>query len=229
MPKAVVIGLTIVAMAAAACGEAQEGDDASTFRSSADAVCSERHRAVIQAYDDARERGAKGLALDDATNSAQIEGESSLVEGLSELEPPAGLEPAYAELLSTHEHRRDVLEAAQKATEAGDRKAANADGERASALQDEIYALGRGLGLETCAGAIPADQEPQARAAVERALADRGVSSVEIIEIEGNDQYGEAEVLAGGGDFESEVVNVHVQREGEDWKVAEIERIGSGG
>jgi hypothetical protein len=233
MPRRAFVGLaaTLVALAGA-CGESGGGggggDAAAGFRADADAVCSERNRAVVQAYDTARDGGKRGLALDEATNRAQIEGETSVLDGLKGLEPPAGLDAAYTELLAAHEHRRDLLEVAERALEKRDAEAAVADGERASALQDEIYALGRALGLETCAGAVPADQRPAITAAVERQLTARGASSVEIIEIEGNDQYAEAEVLSRGGDFDSEAVNVHVSRDGEAWSVAEVEQVGSG-
>ena len=227
MSKAVRLALVGAVVAAGGCGGGEQGGgrEADAFPARADAVCSDRHRAVVEAYDKAREGGAKGAALDKATYRAQIEGESSLLSGLKGLDPPAGLDAAYAEFLSAHEHRRDVLEASEKAIEKGDTKAAAANGAREGALQDEVYALGRSLGLKTCAGAIPADQEPKARAAAERGLKDRGASSVEILEIEGNDQYAEVEALSTGGDFDSEVVNAHVQREADEWSLIEIRPI----
>ena len=233
MPRtALAVGLAALIAFAGGCGESgggggEEGAAGAEFRAQADAVCGKRNQAVVQAYDSAREGGATGLALDEATNRAQMQGETSIVDGLKGLDPPEGLDAAYAEFLSTHEHRRDLIEAAQRAVENRDAKAAAANGERASALQDEAYALGRALGLGTCAGSVPDDQQPKVTAAVEQAFTDRGASEVEIIELEGNDQYAEAEVLSTGGDFDSEVVNAHVQREGQEWSLADIRPVGS--
>src|SRR5215208_1871516 len=79
----------------------------------ADAVCSERHRAVVQAYDTAMKKGTTGPALAEAALSTQIDAESGLLRDLRELDPPKNLERTYSEFLTAHTHRRDLLEAAQ--------------------------------------------------------------------------------------------------------------------
>ena len=229
MPKAVLLGLAIVLVVAGGCGERRGGGrEGESFRADADAACTERQRALIRAYDTAQQDGKSGAALDEATVRAQVDGESGLVRKLREIDPPKGLEHAYSEFLTTHEHRRAVLEAADEALERGDSKAAEADFERVAGLQDEVYALGRALDLGACAGAVPGAQESKVRAAVEQELADRGARSVEIIEIEGNDQYAEVELRPSGGRFDAQLVDAHATRDGEQWSVAAVEPVGSG-
>jgi len=82
------------------------------------------------------------------------------------------------------------------------------------------------MGLEACAGAVPAGQEPKIRAAAERALAGRGAGSTGVLEIEGNDNYAEVEVLPKGGNFDSEVVNAHVHLDQGKWTVRAITPVG---
>jgi len=103
--------LAIAVVVATGCG----GDDGNAFRAKADAVCSERHRAVVQAYDTAMKKGTTGPALAEAALSTQIDAESGLLRDLRELDPPKNLERTYSEFLTAHTHRRDLLEAAQHA------------------------------------------------------------------------------------------------------------------
>ena len=224
MNKAMLALAAVGALALGACGD-DDDDGATSFVADADALCAERNTAVVSAYQEAG--GAS--ASDSAVLEAHAAAEEELATGLAEIEASSELEQPFEELVALREQRAELMAAASESVQAENADVANVDRALADLYQDEAHAVARALGMSDCADRLPAADEEEVTAAIERALAQEGAASVEVYEVEGHDVFAEAEVVPSGGRYDREALRVQMIRsEDGEWELDDVNPFGSG-
>lgn len=160
--------MTILAVAAVACGEGESSDPSAgetssgEFASELDSLCVET---TAEAVDALAPVGGPRVAPDFQAQLEQTEltlpVRRDAVEQLGSLEPPAELESDWQAYVGAQE---DLLAAGEQAIEAGrqgDQQGYDAAFEQVDAAQQESRDAAAALGADACAGEVPAEDEKE--------------------------------------------------------------------
>jgi hypothetical protein len=161
--RSVCMVVLMPAFAFAACGGDEDGED--DFATQADAVCTESARQVNAVFAEGTPTTQEEAVVADQQLVDVREDELTQLEAL---DPPEDLAAGYEDFVDA---RADVARAAEDrllADESGDQKAVGQSvqaSEQAFAAADEAA---EAIGLEACAGILPAEEEDEVRAVAEQ-------------------------------------------------------------
>jgi hypothetical protein len=179
-------------LALAACGGDDEGTD--DFSADVDAVCTESAERINALF---TEEGAPTNAEEAAALDAKfVDSRQQEIDELEALEPPEDVAAGYQDFVAA---RKAVLAGQQNqqvADEQGDqgaRELADASIENAFAEADKAA---EGIGLEACAGILPAEEEDEVRAVAEQFFE---AATAEEFKVPCNEQATDAYIESLGG------------------------------
>lgn len=190
--RSICIVALVPALAFAACGG---GDDSGNdFTAQVDAVCTESSERINALFtEEGRPANAEeAVALD----AKFVDSRQQEIDELEALEPPEDLAAGYHDFVAA---RKAVLagqqnqQVADEQADQGARELADASIENAFAAADEAA---EGIGLEACAGILPAAEEDEVRAAAEQFFE---AGTAEELKVPCNEQATDAYIESIGG------------------------------